>query len=254
MQCERGNVMIDIHCHILPGADHGPMGTENAVRMLSEAQKAGVKAIIATPHYSQELHENGLAEQVFSSLRNEAKRYGIELYRGYEIKIHHYRARMPSDYSDLDLSGSKYLLLELPFDRAPSYTINFIYQLQLEGYTIIIAHPERCRKLAHDWKFFIELYEMGCLMQLDAASIIGMNGRGAKWFARRIIKSKKAAFVASDAHNIEGYTQWYVKAYAKVQKWTDKEYVDELFFRNGEEILECIASNNKNTVAVASEI
>lgn len=34
--------MIDIHCHILPGVDDGPLGMEETRQILAEAQKAGV--------------------------------------------------------------------------------------------------------------------------------------------------------------------------------------------------------------------
>lgn len=49
---------------------------------------------------------------------------------------------MPDDYRDLDLAGSKYILMELPFKDFPSYTFDLIYQLQINGFTVIIAHPK----------------------------------------------------------------------------------------------------------------
>jgi len=241
--------MIDIHCHILPGVDDGPMTMEETQQILSEAQKAGVKTIIATPHYSKRLYDNGMAVQVFDRVKTEAKNYGIKLYRGYEIKIDQYPARMPVEYGDLDLNGSKYILLELPFDRVPSYTFDLIYKLQLEGFSIIIAHPERCRKLSEEKKIFEQMYDIGCLMQIDAASIIGAHGWRAKRFARKVIKSGKAAFVASDAHDPEGYSRYYVGAYKKVQKWAGKQTADELFDINARRIIECIAVDDKSMPA-----
>ena len=74
--------MVDIHSHILPGVDDGPSTMELVQSILAEAQKAGVKMIIATPHYSRELHENGMVEQVFDAVRNEAQRFGLNLLKG----------------------------------------------------------------------------------------------------------------------------------------------------------------------------
>lgn len=229
--------MIDIHSHIIPGVDDGAQTAELAVKILEEAKKAGLRTIIATPHYSEELHRSGTIDKNFEIVREEALRLNIAFLKGYEIKIRHYPAQMPEDYSALTLGGSRYLLLELPHDRVPSYTLDLLYNLQLKDFIPIIAHPERCRRLAGNKQLFSEISDMGCLLQVDAASIIGANGRGAKRFAKRIITSGKAAFVASDAHDPIGYSNWYVKAYKKVKKWIGTRKADELFIHNAEELL-----------------
>lgn len=229
--------MIDIHSHIIPGVDDGPQTAELAAEILEEAKKAGLSTIIATPHYTEELHRDGTIDKNFEIVSEEALRLNIAFLKGYEIKIRHYPAQMPEDYSALTLGGSRYLLLELPNDRVPSYTLELIYNLQLKNFIPIIAHPERCRRLAGNKQLFAEITDMGCLLQVDAASIIGANGRGAKRFAKRIITSGKAAFVASDAHDPVGYSKWYVKAYKKVQKWIGRQKADELFIHNAEELL-----------------
>lgn len=228
--------MIDIHCHIIPGVDDGPRTAEQAAEILEEAAKAGITTIIATPHYSGELHRNGTVDHNFELVRKEASRRNITFLKGYEIKIRHYPAQMPEDYSDLTLDGSRYLLLELSRDRVPSYTLELLYDLQLKGFMPIIAHPERCDRLAGNRQLFKDIVDMGCLLQVDAASIIGANGRGAKRFVKRIITSGKATFVASDAHEPTGYSNWYVKAYKKAQKWIGKQMADELFAYNAAEL------------------
>ena len=228
--------MIDIHSHVLPGVDDGPTSMEEVKIILAEAQKSGLKTIVATPHYSRELHENGIIELVYNTVCNEALHFGINLLKGYEIKIHHYHARMPQDFSGLDLAGTKFILLEFPLDTVPSYTRELIYKVQLQGFVPIIAHPERCRKLAGDREMLGELLDAGCLLQIDAASITGVNGGRAKRFARRLIKKGKASFVASDAHEPGGYSVWYTKAYEKVVKWVGQSKADDLFRNNAAEI------------------
>lgn len=230
--------MIDIHCHIIPGVDDGPQATEEAHQMLSEALKAGVKTIIATPHYSHELHENGQVRQKFEFMHKEAARYGLNLLQGYEIKIHTYPARMPEDFSGLTLGGTEYILLELPLDKVPSYTLELLYKVQLQRLIPILAHPERCSKLVKDKLLFADIAEMGCLLQVDASSILGRNGWAAKRFARRIITSGQAAFVASDAHDPAAYSKWFVNAYKKVVKWVGSRKADDLFRNNARVIFE----------------
>ena len=43
--------LIDVHAHILPGADDGAASMEEAREMLMMAWKEGIREIIATPHY-----------------------------------------------------------------------------------------------------------------------------------------------------------------------------------------------------------
>lgn len=43
--------ICDIHSHILPGIDDGSPDWETTLVMLKDAWKAGVREIIATPHY-----------------------------------------------------------------------------------------------------------------------------------------------------------------------------------------------------------
>jgi protein-tyrosine phosphatase len=221
--------MIDIHSHILPEVDDGANTMAESIEMLEQAKRSGVKAIIATPHFNEDSYGMGLVEESFASVKPEAEKRGIALFLGYEIKIQKYPAQMPKEYSGLTLGNSRYLLIELPFSYVPEHTLELIYDLQLKRFIPILAHPERCVKLIKNKVLFIEILESGCLLQVDAASIIGLNGGKAKKFARKIIKKGNVSFIASDAHNPDGYSIWYAKAQQKVQKWIGKQKMEELF-------------------------
>lgn len=43
-------VLIDLHCHILPGVDDGPDDLEESLAMARHAVKDGIHTIVATPH------------------------------------------------------------------------------------------------------------------------------------------------------------------------------------------------------------
>jgi len=221
--------MIDIHCHIITGVDDGAASMAESEEMMSQAKKAGVSTIIATPHFKKDLYDNGTVENQYRLVKSAAEKHNITLLMGYEIKIQNYQAQMPAGYEGLSLNGTRYILFELPFERVPEYTIEYLYELQLKKYVPILAHPERCLKLIREPLLFTEIIESGCLMQVDASSIIGVNGRKAKRFAKKIITKGYVSFIASDAHNPEGYSRWYVKAYQKVQKWIGKQKAEKLF-------------------------
>ena len=44
-------MLVDIHCHILPGVDDGAPDMETSRAMIRDAYEQGVRYIIATPHY-----------------------------------------------------------------------------------------------------------------------------------------------------------------------------------------------------------
>ena len=44
--------MIDIHTHLLPGVDDGVQSREEAEEMLAAYHRAGISAVVCTPHLS----------------------------------------------------------------------------------------------------------------------------------------------------------------------------------------------------------
>ena len=53
--------MIDLHCHILPGLDDGPVNLDFSVAMARAAEEAGIVVMVATPHVRSD-HPNEPAE------------------------------------------------------------------------------------------------------------------------------------------------------------------------------------------------
>ncbi|MFQ7550969.1 MAG: CpsB/CapC family capsule biosynthesis tyrosine phosphatase [Blautia marasmi] len=45
-------MIIDTHCHILPGVDDGAKNADETRKMLRMAFKDGIDEIIATPHFN----------------------------------------------------------------------------------------------------------------------------------------------------------------------------------------------------------
>jgi protein-tyrosine phosphatase len=238
--------MIDIHSHIIPGVDDGAHNTEEAEEMLVSAARAGVTRIIATPHFNIDKFDHESVFEKYNRLKMKARLYNIELLLGYEIKIHEYPSRMPSSYSELVLGSSKYVLLELPFTCVPRYTAELIYQIQINKLIPIIAHSERCIKLVKDPQLLDELIGNGCLMQVDAASIVGLNSRKIKRFAKKLITSDKVDFVASDAHNAKDYSDTYMKAYQKTIKWVGQTEADKLFTESPKDVASSISKTSEH--------
>lgn len=49
---------IDMHCHILPGLDDGATSLSSSIQMIKIAKEQNIKALIATPHYSNQFQND----------------------------------------------------------------------------------------------------------------------------------------------------------------------------------------------------
>lgn len=82
-------MIVDFHSHILPGIDDGAKDIAMAREMLRAEEQSGVEKIVATPHFymSEESVEGFLEkrEEAYNSIKPEADRLGIEIFKGAEI-------------------------------------------------------------------------------------------------------------------------------------------------------------------------
>src|SRR4030095_8718974 len=76
-----------------------------------------------------------------------------------------------------------------------------IFQLNLNGITPVLAHPERIAFFTADIKRLETLVRLGCLTQVTAASILGGFGDRAKDYAFRMLERGLTHIISSDAHD-----------------------------------------------------
>ena len=198
--------MIDLHCHILPNIDDGPLSVEESIQMARKARSDGIKAIVATPHVMNGNSNAGKEEilQKVAWFNEELPKHGIDLtiYPGSEIYFN-------AGLSDQILAGNvlsindtgKFYLIEFPFHFLPDGFQTDFFNLQMHHITPIIAHPERNFVFQQRFELFYDLINMGCLLQINAMSITGGFGEEAMMCAHKLIQSRLAHIIASDAHS-----------------------------------------------------
>lgn len=197
--------MIDLHTHIIPDLDDGPPDMETSVGMGRIAAEEGIGAIVSTSH-SDEAALVGRAgmEASLEAVREAWAGAGlnIRLELGVEIFL------MPDTPAALKsgvlwtLAGSRYLLVETPYQPWPTYADKTLFDLQLAGYTPILAHPERYTPIQNDPNRMYALVERGILAQVTAAALLGAQGPAAKKCAETLVRHGLAHFISSDAHGL----------------------------------------------------
>ncbi|MDE0564635.1 tyrosine-protein phosphatase [Exiguobacterium sp. B2(2022)] len=115
------------------------------------------------------------------------------------------------DGEALSLAGSRYVLVEFPSDTVPAYAEQLFFRLQTEGYTPVIAHPERNKELATNPKRLMDFVSSGALSQVTTSSLTGEFGQNVKEIAFVFLRNGLSQLVASDAHST-GRRTFYWKA------------------------------------------
>ncbi len=200
--------MIDLHCHILPGIDDGPVTQNESLAMARRAVEDGIHTIVATPHSLNGIYVNPAREiiskvdAVQEILSN--NHIQIELCAASDVHLCPHMLDLVDSGDALTINDAKkYILLELPSQAIPKGVKDEIFSLKLNGITPIITHPERNAIIQHDLNILYDLVSMGALSQITAMSLTGDFGGFVKRASGTMLKKRLVHIIASDAHSID---------------------------------------------------
>lgn len=210
----------DIHSHFIPGIDDGSPDMETTISLIKEMQGLGFKKVITTPHVMSDFYKNSsdIILKGLTDIRSELKVQNINM----EIEA------AAEYYIDYDFEqkigkekfltfGDNYILVELSFMEAPKNLFDIIFKLQLEGYKVVLAHPERYAFFTMD--DYEELVNRGVLLQINWLSIIGYYSPQIEQKTKDLISADMVSFIGSDCHNMN-HAELYKKCQTK-KAWHD---------------------------------
>lgn len=196
----------DIHTHILHSTDDGPVSKDEMLEMLELAYNDGVRILCATPHFSYSFYgdNSSHADAAFSELTEAAKsRFpDMKIVRGNEIFYHDSCVEHLSSGACRTLNGTKYILVDFSSGEESYVIVNAMKKLIGIGYKPILAHPERYLCFKYKAEKIKPLKDFGVLIQINAQSVLGMNGKKPQKMCKKLIKLGLCDIVASDSHNI----------------------------------------------------
>jgi protein-tyrosine phosphatase len=231
--CNKNNtIVIDFHCHILPGIDDGPSTLDESIQMAKLLSAAGYSTVYCTPHMVKNLYDrsNGVVYRSIKDMQRELYRQGIplRLLAGREYILDNYFLEYINDL--MPLEGTSYLLIEIPSGSYQGMIFESIKAVLNKGLTPMIAHPERCRILTDQQynkipkaisifkrntiyaKMLLEysyqhvdlldwLLNIDCAFQCNAGSLSGNYGRSVQKAAQRFLNNGMYTHFGTDAHN-----------------------------------------------------
>jgi protein-tyrosine phosphatase len=196
--------MIDIHAHIIPGLDDGPADMAASVGMGHIYAGEGVSCVVSTSHSKEATGAGRPAiEERLGEVEVAWRKAGIpvDIVLGVEVYL------SPDTVGDLrggrlwTLGGSRYVLVEVPYQPWPVYADAALFDLRLAGYVPILAHPERYTAIQDNPAKMLDLLEHGVLCQVTAGALVLKSGNAVRKTAELLVRHRLAQFIATDAHS-----------------------------------------------------
>lgn len=235
----------DIHTHILHNVDDGAERLGEAITLIKLARENGTRIIVFTPHYRGDYRTISpqWIEDRFHELKKEVARImpDMNLYLGSEVRYEMDASKALASGRTKTINGTNYALIEFRTGSLKNEIISGIAEVFRNGFTPIIAHIERYDVCRSDDDLVNELLSMGALIQINADSVMGKNGRHLKKYCHRLLEARCVHFVASDAHNSTQRPPLLRACFHEIRKKYGIEYASQLFYHNAKAMLE-----NKN--------
>ena len=202
------SIVCDMHSHLIPAIDDGSPDLETSVQIIKNLQSLGFKKIVTTPHIMSDFYRNTpeIILDGLKDLQDELKRQSVEIKISAAAEYYidyDFEAKVDSGDKFLTI-GDNQLLIETSFISSPPNFGDTIFKLQLAGYRIILAHPER-----YSFMTFEDLknYKTRSLcLQINLLSLLGFYGQPAKQMAEKLIENNMVDYVGTDCHNLHQST------------------------------------------------
>ncbi len=194
----------DMHSHLVPGIDDGAPDMETAISLIKQFARLGYKKLITTPHISSDIFKNNpqiIQEGLYGVKKVlEQENINIKIEAAAEYLIDEGFSNLLVK-GELQTFGDKYILIELPYFNAPPNLYDITFELQIKGYKIILAHPERYLYWYGELHRFEELKDRGIYFQMNMLSLSGHYSGEVRKMAEKMIDADMIDFLGSDMHN-----------------------------------------------------
>lgn len=198
--------MIDLNAHVLPGLDDGPGMETDAQAAVEQAWRDGTRVLVAAAHANDGHFEVDADRyrRTFASAQERIKAAGhaVQLVSAMEIRL---GPDVPMGLREgryLAIGSSGYVCVELPVNDFPAWGFDVMHQVQLDGWRVMLIHPERSRGVRRFPEVRERLAQMGIFGVATAGSVLGQFGPDVESAAFELIDCGFVQSVASDGHSL----------------------------------------------------
>ncbi len=195
------DVKTDMHSHLLPGIDDGSTDIDQSRVLMNGLTDLGLQHFITTPHIMWDMYKN--TSEIIREKEKLLKESitGTPLRAAAEYYLDGHLDDLLQQKSPLLTIQENKVLVEFSFVSMPMNWKEAIFNLQLNGYQPILAHPERYTYLAGNKSLYDEFKSLGCLFQLNILSLTGYYNKTAMDLAHYLIDQKYIDLLGTDLHH-----------------------------------------------------
>ncbi len=194
----------DIHCHVLPGIDDGAENIDTAVQIVEGMKGLGINRILASPHITYGTFENSDSTilPALDSLKTALKDKGISM----DLSAHA-EHRMDELFTSMLEKGTVrplpngYLLVENSYLQEPWNIEQLAFDIQVKGFTPILAHPERYVYYFRNKDRYRTLHNAGLKFQINLLSLALAYAKEEKVIAEWLMEQGLVDFIGTDIHH-----------------------------------------------------
>ncbi len=193
----------DMHSHLLPGIDDGASNAKQSIEMMDGLKDLGFKKFITTPHIMSDMYPNtqDTINAAFEDLKLAAGS-DIPLRPAAEYFLDEHFDSLVERNEPLLCLSNNLVLVEFSFVTAALNFKERIFDMEIRGYTPVLAHPERYLYFGNNKGVYDELKAAGCLFACNILSFTGYYGKGPVDLANYLLKKDYIDFLGTDAHHM----------------------------------------------------
>ena len=198
-------MQVDMHSHLIPGIDDGSKTMEESLELISRLKNFGLRKLITTPHVMSEYYKNspetilpGL-EKLREALKQE--NIDIEIEAAAEYFIDEMLMEKIHNKEKILTIGDNLVLVETGFMAKPLMLKEIFFDMEMNGYKPVLAHPERYQYLIQDKELLHDLLDRDIYFQINLLSLTGFYSKPIKNFAETLIDEGRIRFFGTDCHN-----------------------------------------------------
>jgi tyrosine-protein phosphatase YwqE len=194
-----------MHSHLLPGIDDGSPDMETSLQLIRGMTELGFSKLITTPHIMWDMYKNtneiilGKLELLRAAVKGEG--LAVEINAAAEYFLDDYVFGLLKNNEPLLTISGKMVLVEFSLAHPSMSLKDILFEMQMQGYQPIIAHPERYIYLEGNKEFYEELKDIGCLFQLNTLSLSNHYGKSVHELAQYLIKKGYYDLIGTDLHH-----------------------------------------------------
>jgi tyrosine-protein phosphatase YwqE len=198
-------IAADMHSHILPGIDDGSPDVETSVALVRGLKTLGIHRACATPHIIGDMFRNNrdTITAAQSALQQALDQQGIEfnLTVAAEYMLDSYFLTLLNDKENILTVRDNLILTEFSYAAMPSNPGEMSFAIITEGFSPILAHPERYAYYHNDYEQYHHLQDLGFVLQVNLLSLTGYYGKEVAKAAHYLVKNNLISFAGTDMHH-----------------------------------------------------